>query len=268
MVIYKIRNTLNSKIYVGQDKNNNPDYYGSGVLIKKAIKKYGKINFKKDILEECHTIDELNKREIYWIKYYNSTDNEIGYNLALGGLGSNGVILDIKSRRKMSNSHKGKKLTEEHKKNIGIATKKRWSNKEYKKKLSNKFKNKKMSDESIKKRLKTFNENIKNGWTSPLKGKKLTEEHKTKISLARKGYKRSDESNKKQSKSKSKSYIAISPEYKTYTFKYSLKIFCEEHNLSINCINKFLNKGVIPEHKRNDAPNTRINCIGWDIKTI
>jgi hypothetical protein len=55
MIIYKTTNLINNKIYIGQSKYNNCDYLGSGSLLKKAIKKYGKQNFKKEIIEYCHT---------------------------------------------------------------------------------------------------------------------------------------------------------------------------------------------------------------------
>lgn len=47
MVIYKTTNLINGKIYIGQDSKDRPNYYGSGKLIHRAIKKYGKENFKK-----------------------------------------------------------------------------------------------------------------------------------------------------------------------------------------------------------------------------
>jgi hypothetical protein len=67
MVIYKTTNLINGKIYVGQDTKNNPNYLGSGKKLKFALKKYGIENFKKEILEECSTLDELNELEKYWI---------------------------------------------------------------------------------------------------------------------------------------------------------------------------------------------------------
>jgi group I intron endonuclease len=85
MIIYKIINTLNNKIYIGQDRNNNPSYFGSGKKIQRAIKKYGKENFVKEILEECIDENHMNEREVYWISKYDSQDRKIGYNISHGG---------------------------------------------------------------------------------------------------------------------------------------------------------------------------------------
>ena len=49
MIVYLITNLINGKRYIGMDSKNNPQYLGSGTLILKAIKKYGKENFKKEI---------------------------------------------------------------------------------------------------------------------------------------------------------------------------------------------------------------------------
>lgn len=87
MIIYKTTNLVNGKIYVGQDSKNDSKYLGSGINISRAIKKYGFINFKKEILEFCKNIDELNEREIYWISLLNSIDRNIGYNISIGGKG-------------------------------------------------------------------------------------------------------------------------------------------------------------------------------------
>lgn len=87
MHIYKITNLINNKIYVGKEKHNNPKYFGSGLLIKKAIEKHGIQNFEKTILEECDTFEQMSEREIYWIAELNATNLEIGYNLQSGGIG-------------------------------------------------------------------------------------------------------------------------------------------------------------------------------------
>jgi len=86
MIIYKTTCLINGKIYVGQDFHNDLKYYGSGIYLKRAIKKYGKENFKKEIICECLSKEELNEKEKYWIKILNcKTPN--GYNLTDGGNG-------------------------------------------------------------------------------------------------------------------------------------------------------------------------------------
>ncbi len=89
MIIYMVTNLINGKIYVGKDGKNNPDYYGSGILIKKAIKKYGIQNFIKSILEFCTDEENLNERERYWIDLLDSRNPIIGYNISEGGDGFN-----------------------------------------------------------------------------------------------------------------------------------------------------------------------------------
>ena len=54
--------------------------------IEYAIMKYGKIT-EFDIIELIDDIDKMKEREIYWIKYYDSTNKEKGYNISLGGDG-------------------------------------------------------------------------------------------------------------------------------------------------------------------------------------
>ena len=85
--IYKTTNLINNKIYIGQHKCSHFDtkYYGSGKLLKKAIDKYGISNFNCLLLEECFSEEELNKKEIYYICLYKSTQPDIGYNLSDGG---------------------------------------------------------------------------------------------------------------------------------------------------------------------------------------
>lgn len=97
MFIYKTTNIINGKIYIGQTSKNNQDYLGSGPIILKAIKKYGKENFKKEILEGCNSKEQTNLKEIYWIKFYNSTNRNVGYNISIGGNGGNlGEIVNKK----------------------------------------------------------------------------------------------------------------------------------------------------------------------------
>lgn len=65
--VYKTTDLRNNKIYVGQHKSEVFDtkYYGSGIIIKELLNKYGNQILKCELVEECETADELNDREIY-----------------------------------------------------------------------------------------------------------------------------------------------------------------------------------------------------------
>lgn len=88
--VYKIVNTINGKIYVGQKKGmptDSENYYGSGMLIKRAIEKYGIQQFKKEILCLCFTQDELNRQETFWIQELKAYDRNLGYNISKTNFG-------------------------------------------------------------------------------------------------------------------------------------------------------------------------------------
>jgi len=71
----------------------------------KAVNKYGKESFIKEIIEICDSKELLNEREIFWIKFYNSTDRKTGYNISTGGNGGNlGKLVN----EKISNQAKGR----------------------------------------------------------------------------------------------------------------------------------------------------------------
>lgn len=90
--IYIIKNTINNKVYIGQTRTTvNQRWhehlrhakYGKQV-INRAMKKYGVDKFYIETLEICE-IDVLDKREIYYIDLYDSTNKSKGYNVSIGG---------------------------------------------------------------------------------------------------------------------------------------------------------------------------------------
>ena len=87
MYIYKITNTVNGRWYIGKHSGTDPNYMGSGKLLKQAYAKYGQENFIKEVLESCSCESELNLREQHWISITNATTDPISYNLANGGSG-------------------------------------------------------------------------------------------------------------------------------------------------------------------------------------
>lgn len=88
MWIYKITNIQNNKVYIGQTIRPIQDRFHrhindalNNILdthFARAIRKYGKDNFIIEQIDQAQTQDELNKKEQYWIQYYNSVQN--GYN--------------------------------------------------------------------------------------------------------------------------------------------------------------------------------------------
>lgn len=83
--IYSIVNQINDKFYIGRRSTDKSpledDYFGSGGKhFKNALKKYGKENFVKEIIEFCPDFETLKEREIYWINLLQSYKEDIGYN--------------------------------------------------------------------------------------------------------------------------------------------------------------------------------------------
>lgn len=125
MYIYLITNKLNGKQYVGQTTIDDKHYYGGGKIIGNALRKYGKKNFKKEIIEECCCQDQLDLYEIFYIEHFNTLKPN-GYNINNGGCSAGKHSEE--TRKKISKNHAdvsgknnpmyGKVFTEEHLKNM------------------------------------------------------------------------------------------------------------------------------------------------------
>ena len=164
--IYETTNLVNLKRYRGIHKTSKIDdgYLGSGIALINAIEKYGKQNFKREILEFCSSYEELlEKEKIYvdehWVKDYSN------YNLKTGGQSSG--ILSIESKNKISETLKRKYESGEIVK-IGIKGIIPWSkgikmSDEFCRKLSNSLKGKTPWNKSKKGSQVPWNKGIKTG---------------------------------------------------------------------------------------------------------
>jgi group I intron endonuclease len=133
MVIYETINKINGKRYIGKDKHNDPNYLGSGKILNKAIKKYGKENFVKTILEYCDSEEHMAEREQHWIEITDAQRSDIYYNIGEGGYGGDNIthnpnrdqfIQRVKDNRK---THPIWIPTEENKQNMSTAAQGRYT---------------------------------------------------------------------------------------------------------------------------------------------
>jgi hypothetical protein len=87
--IYKTTNLLNNHFYIGKHVSYsiNNTYLGSGKRLLNELKKYGKTNFKKEVLYILNNLEDLDKKEAEIITIDLLKDTNC-INLILGGLGS------------------------------------------------------------------------------------------------------------------------------------------------------------------------------------
>lgn len=160
--IYKTTNLCNGKYYIGQHRTNNvnDDYLGSGIILKDAIKKYGKNNFKKEVLFIFNNEYDMNEKEIELIDEILKNKDSNCYNCGVGGRGGphfKNKTHSEKTRRSISlNSHSHteecklnlRKYAAEHKQDYSDRSKEYWK----------KFTEKERKTEIIRRRAKALRE--------------------------------------------------------------------------------------------------------------
>lgn len=153
MVIYKITNKINGKIYIGLTTTPIKRRIAAHVRKSKlsnaggvsgAIKKYGFDNFSVSVIDTAKNLDELNQKEKHYIKSMASLSPN-GYNLHTGG-----------------DSHR---CSQETKKKLSLSASKRRMSKETRKRMSESGK------------LKIFTEETRARMSKALKGRKHSAEH-------------------------------------------------------------------------------------------
>lgn len=155
MVIYKATNSINGKAYIGQTVRTVRERMMEHMRhdeshFDKALKKYGIENFNVVVIDSAKTVEELNEKEKFWIEFF-CTLGDRGYNMCEGGGNTTGyhhteaskkAMSEKKknayvgtgnpfygkqhskeSRRKMSESRKGRIITPEWRKHISESSK-------------------------------------------------------------------------------------------------------------------------------------------------
>lgn len=125
MIIYKITNLINNKVYIGQTtrplssrwNRHLRDSVKLDYPLYRAMRKYGAENFYIEEIDKTNTKEELNKKETEWIINYGSMCDNKGYN-------SKSTDVRLETSR-------------ETKDKIGKKSKENWQNLEYRKKISN-----------------------------------------------------------------------------------------------------------------------------------
>lgn len=110
MIIYKITNIKNNKIYIGQTINSLETRFNrhkndalNNIIdthFARAIRYYGPESFVAEIIDTAESEDELTKKEKYWINYYNSINE--GYNETDAEYKSGGNTYKNKTKEEMT----------------------------------------------------------------------------------------------------------------------------------------------------------------------
>ena len=200
--IYKITSIKGNIIYVGSSANLKSRKYQHfwllfrnrhpNTILQNYYNKYGKDNFKWEILEYIQRTDKLEEfksillnREQYYLDTLKSYQRNIGFNISSVAGSTIGNKPSPETLLKRSISLKGRIFTQEHKNKISESHKGKKFSEETKRKMSEKAKNR--TDEHIKR----ISENKK--------GTRASQETKAKMSKSQRGRKHSEESKKKMS---------------------------------------------------------------------
>lgn len=128
MILYKVTNLVNNKVYIGKTclpklnyrkvKHEHSVLCGSNVYFHNALRKYGFDNFKWEVLGHYDSNEDLINAEIGYIVYCQKYLKLLLYNLTIGGEGFNGYKHTDKTKELFRQQHLGKKFSQSHKDKI------------------------------------------------------------------------------------------------------------------------------------------------------
>ena len=234
--IYKTTNLINGRSYVGQHRtdNLNDGYFGSGTLIKNSLKKYGKENFKREILFRSADGSDLCEKEAYFIEKHKTHIDQGGYNLMFGDKSS--IFHSDATKRKISDSTSGVRNP--------------FFGKQHSKESKSKMRGKRESTSKWRKENQFGDKN-------PFFGKNHSDEHKDKMRKMNEG----------ANNPMAKTYVLISPSKEKFSVctKKELKRFCEDRKMSFGRILNSVGSGPI-KYKNNAV--SRKTTEGWEVIII
>lgn len=178
--IYMTTNLITNEKYIGKHYGfENDSYLGSGKILQRAVQKYGKENFKREILYFSQDAQENNQKEKEFIQAHNAVKDRTFYNISAGGDGGDifhtlplkqQEMLKERARRQCTGSKNpmyGKHHSEETKNKLRQIDKAYTQTQEYRENMSK----------------------VTSGEKNGMYGKHHTEESKQKMSDAKKGKK-------------------------------------------------------------------------------
>src|ERR1700722_6714779 len=162
ITIYKHTNTMNGKVYIGQTCQTMKERWDSGHGYKAnkhffaAIKKYGVKVFTHEIICYGFGKEDGDFWEQHFIAKYDSTNQDKGYNLDLGGKGKGRMSEETKKKLSEANKGKpsptkGKPISDEQKRHLSRINMGKKVSEETKRKISNTTKGRPKSEETKKK---------------------------------------------------------------------------------------------------------------------
>lgn len=95
-IVYRTTNLLNQRYYIGVHNLARPWYKGSGAILKRAIKKYGKEYFERQTLYEFADESSAYQKEAELVTIDKIKSDPLIYNVKPGGRGGRSGMITVK----------------------------------------------------------------------------------------------------------------------------------------------------------------------------